>query len=103
MLLPFLSVAAAPFIRHPPTQQSRSRPFWSCALTSHTSSIPSSPLSSPRFKGVVGNHAVVSISTRRTAAREFPGGIKKSKGEMVARGAGPLYRVRLSPEPGEGA
>ena len=52
---------------------------------------------------MVGNHAVVSISTRRTAAREFPGGIKKSKGEMVARGAGPLYRVRLSPEPGEGA
>ncbi|GAX75845.1 hypothetical protein CEUSTIGMA_g3288.t1 [Chlamydomonas eustigma] len=52
-----------------------------------------------KFKGVMGHHAVCSVTTQRTMGRMFNTCIKKSKGEQVQSGLGPLFKVVLSPHP----
>ncbi|KAG2502119.1 hypothetical protein HYH03_000611 [Edaphochlamys debaryana] len=50
-----------------------------------------------RFKGVAGNHPIVSVSTAVTAERKLGSRVKKTKGERVEPGRGLLYRVQLQP------
>ncbi|KXZ45802.1 hypothetical protein GPECTOR_50g596 [Gonium pectorale] len=50
-----------------------------------------------RFKGVAGNHAIVTVCTAGTSERKLGSRVKKTKGERVEPGKGLLYRVQLRP------
>lgn len=52
-----------------------------------------STLHHDRFKGVMGQHRIVSVSTARTAGRQLGPKVKKSKGERVEEGQGLIYKV----------
>jgi hypothetical protein len=71
--------------------------YSNCACTSNY--VSNCVIAILRFKGVMGHHAVCSVTTQRTRGRVFNTAIKKSKGELVQNGLGPLFRVQLSPHP----